>query len=115
MRSTRTLSLALLVAVSVIATADAKTAPKLRLAGTQPVVVRGTGFKTVERITVTTVVDGSRHVRVVRSTRSGGFVATFTTIARLDPCSSSFRAYATGARGDKASLTVGQRACPPSE
>jgi hypothetical protein len=115
MRSTRALSLALLVACCAIATADAKTAPKLRLADTQPVVVRGTGFKTLERITVTSVVDGARHVRVVRSTRTGGFVATFSTIERLDPCSSSFRAYATGARGDKASLTVGQRACPPSE
>jgi hypothetical protein len=115
MRSTRTLSLALLVAVCVIATADAKTPPKLRLADTQPVVVRGTGFKALERVTVTSVVEGARHVRVVRSTRTGGFVATFSTIVRLDPCNSSFRAFATGARGDKASLTVGQRACPPSE
>jgi hypothetical protein len=109
------LSLALLVAVCAIATADAKTAPKLRLADTQPVVVRGTGFRALERIKVTTVVNETRHVRVVHSTGTGGFVATFTTIARLDPCSSSFRAYATGAQGDKASLTVGQRACPPSE
>jgi hypothetical protein len=115
MRGTRTLSLALLLAVCAVATADAKAPPKLRLADTQPVVIRGIGFKALERVTVTTVVDGARHVRLVRSTRAGGFVATFATIAQLDPCGSSFRAYAMGARGDKASLTVGQRACPPSE
>ena len=107
--------LALLLAIGAVATADAKAPPKLHLADMQPVVVRGTGFKPVERVKVTTVVDSIRRARVVHSTRTGSFVVTFATIERFDPCNSSFAAYATGAAGDKASLTVGQRMCPPSQ
>jgi hypothetical protein len=115
MRSTRTFCLALLLAAGLVATAGAKVAPSLRLTDTKPVVVKGTGFRPLERIKVTGIVDEHRHVRLVRSTRTGSFVATFATIVQLDPCTSSFRAYAVGALGDKASVTVGQRACPPSE
>lgn len=115
MRGTRTICLALLLAaLVVVATAAATAPPSLRLVGMQPVTLKGRGFQALERVRVTTVVDELRRVRVVRSTPSGAFVVTFASMP-FDPCTSSLKAFARGAGGDKASMTVGQRECPPSQ
>jgi hypothetical protein len=116
MRGTRTICLALLLAALVaVATAAAKAPPSLRLASMQPLSVKGRGFQPRERVRVTTVVGELRRVRVVRSTPAGAFVVTFASVPQFDPCTSSLKAYARGAGGDKASMTVGQRECPPNQ
>jgi hypothetical protein len=99
------LVLALALAGAAIAAAPR---PALSLADRDPLALRGTGFGSAERIRV--VVDvGERHVRVVRATSGGRFVATFPGVSVRDPCSLDARA--AGARGSHAKLP--QRFCPP--
>jgi|SRR5690242_726356 hypothetical protein len=114
MRGTWTICLALLLAALVVSAAAATAPPTLRVTSMEPLGIKGRGFHARERVKVTTVVDEQRHVRFVRAARTGAFVAMFAT-TRFDPCTSSLKAYAQGAGGDKASLTVGQRMCPPSQ
>jgi hypothetical protein len=106
---------ALLLACGIAATASARVPPSLHITDMRPVQVRGSHFRPLERVRVTVVIDNTRHLRIVRSTRVGAFVATFAATVTFDPCTSSLAAYATGARGDKATMTVAQRLCPPPE
>jgi hypothetical protein len=78
---------------------------------TTPLVVRGAQFRPLERVRVTAAYGGLRVTRIVRSTRAGRFAASFG--AAYDPCLETLRVTATGARGDRASEKLPQRACPP--
>jgi hypothetical protein len=91
--------------------ASATTAPRLRLLGAQPLVVRGESFQSGERVVVTALtLTGPRRL-VVRATTRGRFGATF----RLpnQPCRKAFAVRAVGRLGSRATLTVPGEACVP--
>jgi hypothetical protein len=91
--------------------ADAATVPTLRIAGQQPLAVRGESFRPGERVVVTALTPiGPKRV-VVRATTRGRFGATF----RLpdQPCGKAFAVRAVGVLGSRATLTVPSRVCVP--
>ena len=96
---------ALVAALAPAATA-ASTTPAIRLVTQTPLVVAGSHFKPIERVTVSA---GSiRHI--VRTTAAGTFRAEFGQVS-FDRCST--RVVAVGARGDRAVLP-GKPMCPPA-
>ena len=106
------LFVAVLVAVSAVAIpslAGGASRARVRIVTLSPLVVRGTGFKSRERIRVTATQGGVRHVV---STARGGFRATFA--APVDRCM-GLTVAAFGARGDHAALKLPQPACPPGD
>lgn len=86
--------------------AGATTHASLSLVRAQPLTVRGNGFVSGERVVLRIV----RARVAVRATRSGRFVATFTTV---DRCTAG-RIVATGTAGDYAILRLPPIECPPS-
>ena len=99
------------VAAALAAVATAPGAA-LKLGGTHPVSVQGTGFHARERVRLVLHEDGEAHRRRARAGASGAFSATFkgTAIDRCEP----FSITATGRAGSRA--RVGRRApvgCPP--
>ena len=90
------------------ALALALTTPALHLAAASPtVVVRGSGFHARERVTL---VAGVKTLHL-RTTRLGTF--RLDTGVRLSRCNSLI-VTATGARGDRALLTLPRPACMPA-
>ncbi len=105
---------ALSIAAMVTAAVSAKppTAPTLRLVTSQPLTVRGDGFRGGERVTVTAItVLGLPKRRVVRSTSRGRFGVAFRFPAQ--PCGRGFAVRAIGRLGSRAALMVPGRACVP--
>lgn len=97
-------ALALLAALAVPAAhARATRAPALRLVDTAPVVLRGTGFAGLERVTVALTRNGRSTIRRVRATRRGSFTVGFGLLA-LEPCRGAIVVRATGGRGSRAVL-----------
>jgi len=92
--------------------AAVRTAPVLRLAHGQPLVVAGAHFAARERVTVT-VHAGRPYLRRVVTGADGSFRASFGAVAAA-PCAGLF-ADAVGAAGDRASLRIPRQACitPP--
>ena len=80
--------------------------PALHVVTKSPLVVRGTAFKTGERVTLT--VAGTTFV--VRTTRLGTFRANLGAVLG-DRC--SYRIVASGARGDRAMLAA-RTGCAPA-
>jgi hypothetical protein len=105
---------AALVATAASASAAPAPRPSLQFASVTPVVLRGAHFQPTERVSLRVFANGTQAARVIRTNAGGGFVVRFTNLSHLDPCTDSVVARATGARGDKAAATVGQRACPPA-
>jgi hypothetical protein len=104
----RLLTLALVVASVAAASASAVArAPSLKIERATPLVVRGLGFHAREIVTVTTSIG---HLRV-RTTATGGFVASFRT--GTDRCSGG-RIVALGTTGDRAVLRLPQLMCAPA-
>jgi len=56
-------------------------APTLALLGRDPVSVRGSDFRPLERVTVTATANGRSLSRHVRASRAGGFVVRFDLVA----------------------------------
>jgi len=91
--------------------ATAATVPKLRLVGTQPLVVRGESFKPGERVVVTALTPiGPKRV-VVRATVRGRLGATFRLPSQ--PCGKAFAIRATGVLGSRAVVAVPRSPCVP--
>jgi hypothetical protein len=98
------------IAVAVVATAHGRTAPKLQILDRSPLVVRGTGFASRERVVVTVDVAGERTRRRVIATFRGSFTARFEDI-ELDACTGA-TLLATGRRSDIVRLKISLRECP---
>ena len=96
-------------AVAVPSIAGGASQARVRIVTLSPLVVRGTGFKSRERIRVTATPGG---IRRVVSTAGGAFRATFTV--PVDRCM-GLSVAAVGARGDRAALKLPQPACPPGD
>ncbi len=84
----------------------------LKLAGTHPVVVKGSSFKRAEGVRLVAVADGDRAVDRVRARATGTFTATFEDF-EFDPCNGGLLVRAVGTAGSTAELKVVQRECPP--
>lgn len=96
---------AVLLAVAAIAAgtaAAATTGPRLLLASTQPVAVRGVHFRPAERVVVTATVSGDTARKTVTATAAGSFVVRFPTLTS-GACASYFL-HARGADGSTATL-----------
>jgi hypothetical protein len=85
--------------------------PLLRLTGSQPVKLSGLRFQPRERVRVAVVAGKARRSRVVRATRAGRFVATFSDLS-ADRCRGLF-ARADGGRGSRATFKLVPVGCPP--
>jgi hypothetical protein len=98
------------VALAGVATANGKTTPGLQVLDRSPLVVRGTGFLSRERVVVTVSISGERTRRGVIATYRGTFAVHFDDI-RLDACTGA-TLIATGRRSQAVSLKIGLRECP---
>lgn len=85
---------------------------QLRLTGAQPVELSGQRFRSTERVRVTVVTGTTRGSRLVRASRAGTFVATFTELS-ADRCS-GLSALAVGAGGSRATFKLVPLGCPPT-
>ena len=109
----RYLALAAVMLASIVAipAAAAVSQPRLTLVTRAPLVVRGTGFKPSERVTVTAMtLSGPRRV-VVRATLAGRFAATIRVVNQ--PCGRAFAVRAAGGAGSTATMRVAGSACIP--
>lgn len=115
MRVMRALFLTLVAAVALVSAASAAAAPRIRVAVTSPLTVRGTGFAPHERVTVTVSAGSARLRHEVRATASGAFVARWPAAAPLPSCRQSVVVVAVGARGERAVWKSLPRVCgaPP--
>jgi hypothetical protein len=100
-----------LVLVTAVASASGTTRPTLRVAGTEPLVVRGESFRPHERIVVTALTATGPKRLVLRASAGGRFGATF----RLpnQPCAKAFAVRAVGAVSRPAALRVPGPPCVP--
>lgn len=85
--------------------------PVLRLAGQQPLVVRGERFAPGERVVVTALTLIGPKRNVVRASPVGRFGVTFRLPAQ--PCGKAFAVRAVGGLGNRAIVWVPSRACVP--
>ena len=109
----RSLALAAVMLASIVAipTAAAVSVPNLTLVTRTPLVVRGTGFKPSERVTVTAMtLSGPRRV-VVRATLAGRLSATIRVVNQ--PCGRAFAVHAAGGTGSTATLRIAGAPCTP--
>ena len=109
----RSLAFTAVLLASIVAspTAAAVSAPRLSIVTRVPLVVRGTGFKPSERVTVTAMtLSGPRRVSV-RATLAGRFAATIRVVNQ--PCGRAFAIRATGNTGSTATMRVAGSACIP--
>jgi hypothetical protein len=102
-------ALVAVAAIAIPAVAGGASRAHVRIVTLSPLVVRGTGFKSRERVRVTATPGGVRHVV---STAGGAFRATFVT--PVDRCM-GITVAAVGARGDRAAIKLPQPACPPGD
>jgi hypothetical protein len=101
--------IALLLAT--VASAWTHSRPTLRVArSAHALAIRGSGFYAHEGVRVTLRATTS-HVKLVRTTSAGTFVAGFGSTS-TDRCS-ALLARALGTRGDRASLKLPAPECPP--
>ena len=92
-------------------TGEAATTPKLRLVGTQPLVIRGESFEPGERVLLTALTP-SRSPRVrIRASSTGRFKVSFDSVVR--PCGSSVAVRALGSLGSRATLRLPGVPCIP--
>jgi len=95
----------------VVPTVTAATTPKLRLIGTQPLVVRGESFRPGERVVLTALTPIGPKRLVVRATARGRLGATFRLPSQ--PCGKAFAIRATGLLGSRAVVAVPSAPCVP--
>lgn len=95
------LALTLAAAALVVPTTQA---PRLRIAEPSPLIVSGSGFKTLEGVKVTAFGRQGTLVRRVVATRTGTFRVRFAAAA--DWCDGVREIRATGRKGSKAAVWV---------
>lgn len=100
------LLVSLLVALVAPLSPSASTSPQpaLGVLDKAPLVLRGTGFKPADRVSVSVVTESGRLVRVTRASRFGTFVVRFDTV--VDACHGARAATAIGRRGSRAAIVL---------
>ncbi len=107
----RHLALIGMLALVIPAAAIARTPAKVWIADQSPLVIRGSGFKTHERVTVT-VRMSTVHVFHRVATRTGTFVVTVPA-GNIKLGCNTMAIQAVGAAGTRAALKVPGVECPP--
>jgi hypothetical protein len=103
---------AALAAAGLSSTGHARGRPALKLAGTRPVTVHGSGFQAGERIRLVLRKPSGASTRRVRASRRGKFSARFPR-ATIRRCA-GFSVKAAGRGGSRAALLRRPAlACPP--
>lgn len=106
-------ALALLaVSTGLAATQSESARPTVRVTQLSPVVVAGERFRSVERIVIRVTTSTKTHVRTMRTTRRGTFVARFQT-ASAHRCDGGVSVVVTTASGLIAKAQTPQALCPP--
>ena len=102
---------AAVAALCIVTPSTAASAPRLKLAATEPLVVLGSHFDPGERITLTAVtLLGPKRVST-KATRSGAFRASFRLYDQ--PCGRAFMVLARGTAGSRAALKLAGEPCVP--
>jgi hypothetical protein len=101
----------LAVSTGLAATERASARPTVRVTQLSPVVVAGERFRPAERIVVR-VTTTKTHVRTMRTTRRGTFVARFQN-ASAHRCDGGVSVVVTTASGLLAKAQTPQAQCPP--
>jgi hypothetical protein len=83
--------------------------PSVNLVALAPVIVRGAGFKSHERVTVS-VLAGRRRRKTITANAAGRFQLAFTTL-RLDACA-GISISALGNRGSRVDYRLSPGLCP---
>lgn len=91
--------------------ADTSSAPRVRIVTPAPLVLSGTGFRTLEKVRLTVELGKTKVVRRVRASRDGTFGARFLGI-RYDRCHGALAVRAFGARGSVVAWKVVPLPCP---
>ena len=114
MRTLLALTVAAALLVPSGAASSTATRPALRLVDLAPLTVSGVGFAAGERLKVTAVVGTVAHVRFVRSSRAGSFLASFPRVT-IERCGGTLEVKAVGSTGSRATLQpkLPQLLCPP--
>jgi hypothetical protein len=99
-----------LIALVVSAAASASATAHVRLVSAAPIVIRGSGFQSHERVAVTVRSGATRLLLRVSSTSNGAFTARFVRRLRVAPCE-GIAVSAVGALGDKAAWKSPPPAC----
>ena len=83
----------------------------LRVARIDPLTVRGLGFRSGERVTVTANLPRSRRTARVIANAEGAFTVRLGRVRRYDPCQFSLLVKARGSRGSTAMARMPPRLC----
>jgi len=89
--------------------------PRVWVASKDPVVVRGTGFRPVERVDLSLTAKGLSKHRILRVSRTGAFTARFVGTELSAKGCLALVVRAAGAAGSKATFRLFANAidCPP--
>jgi hypothetical protein len=98
------------VAASVTTLAAARSRPALRLVDASPLVLRGSRFKSAERVRVSVYAGRKHGAKAVVAGPRGGFVARFRGLSP-NACE-GFGASAVGDQGSRASFKRAPGVCP---
>jgi hypothetical protein len=83
----------------------------LRVARIDPLTVRGLGFRSGERVTVTASLPRSRRTARVTANGEGAFTVRLGRVRHYDPCQFSLLVQARGSRGSTAISKMPPRLC----
>jgi hypothetical protein len=103
--------LALLASATYAAPGAATGSPRLTMVSRTPLVVRGTGFRPEERVTVSALTSLRTVVVRTRATAGGVFRVRFGSFTQ--PCGRPFAVRARGAAGSSALLRLAAPPCVP--
>ncbi len=110
MRTALICGLALIACVPAAAGATS-TRPAVRIVDLQPIVLRGSGFASQERVRLTVRVgERSSVAKRLRADARGRFIVTFREY-RLGRCGNELAMAAVGSRGSRVSWVLNQPAC----
>jgi len=90
---------------------SAANAPRVRIASSAPLALRGERFYAREKVRLVVAVGTDTVRRTVVTTAAGSFTAVFAKL-RLDRCSKRLKVAAVGARGDRTGFTLETLECP---
>jgi hypothetical protein len=85
--------------------------PALRFVRIDPLIVRGLGFQSNERVTVTARLPRATRIAHVTADAAGAFRVRLGRVRSYDPCASTLFIEARGLLGSKASIRTMPRMC----
>ena len=87
--------------------------PRLRIADSAPLAIRGVGFGAHEKVRLTVTLGATTQLRKLYTDRQGTFFARFADL-KYDRCHGALKVAAVGARGHTSSFELQPLECPNS-